>query len=68
MDEIISELKNRGIQSITLTFNPDHHHGHPIMIAATKHFLRQYLDGDFSLITNIEELDELVSQAQTVEE
>ena len=54
MDEIISELKRRGVVNIGITINPENPPTHKQAVHAMKHFLRYYLAGDYTVVYNIE--------------
>ena len=53
MDDIIQELKNRGVVNIGITLNPENPPTHEQAISGVKQFLRHYLDGDYSVVDGI---------------
>lgn len=54
MEEIISELKQRGVVNIGITLNPANLPTHKQAVHAMKHFLRYYLAGDYTVVDKIE--------------
>jgi hypothetical protein len=54
MEEIVSELKQRGVVNIGITLNPENLPTHKQAVHAMKHLLRHYLDGDYTVIDKIE--------------
>lgn len=53
MDDIIQELKNRGVVNIGITLNPENPPTHEQAISGVKQLLRHYLDGDYSVVDGI---------------